>query len=310
MDWSPTPRRPAGNIFSNSGSPWTMREVGVAPGPGPVVPPRIRGLAQGVEGLGLLAELSEDAGHVVQDHRVVRAQRHREVRVANRVVDPPHVRVVGGEQGAAAGVLRDLLEVRLQDLDPLQDDVAQRVLLPQGAQRVVDGHVDVVVLAGHGDRGLGQVDHLLVVAGGEERPPQQVVGPLDVALPFDRLAHATHGLVVAPLGVEDPGLGDQDLRRVGAQGARLQAGGLRPLDPRAARGRSAGCTGRTSWRSRRGRGRSAGRGPPRSRTSAARTRRPGASAAGRSSCRGGRGRRPGGCPWAWPPAPPPPGARA
>ncbi len=48
-------------------------EVRIAAGPGPVVPPGIRGLAQGVEGLGLLAELTEDAGDVVENHRVVRS---------------------------------------------------------------------------------------------------------------------------------------------------------------------------------------------------------------------------------------------
>ena len=93
------------------------------------------------------------------------------------------------------------------------------------------GHVDVVVPAARLERGVAEAHHLVVLAGGEERAQQEVVGALGVGLPLDHLAHQGDGLVVLPLGVEDPALGHQHLGQVAADGARLLGGRHRAADP-------------------------------------------------------------------------------
>ena len=207
------------------------REVGIAPRPGPVLPARVRSLAQRVEGLGSLAQPAEDAGDVVHDHGVVRTQGHGEVRLAQGVLGPIHVGVAGREEGAAPGVLGDLLQVLFQHLDPLQHDVAQGVLLPESAESVLDRDVHVVVLYRGGDRRLRHLDDFLVLSRGEERAPQQVVGTFGVALARHHVAHATRGFVVLAFGVQDPGLRNLDLGGVPAERARPLAGRLAALDP-------------------------------------------------------------------------------
>ncbi|HSD29104.1 MAG TPA: hypothetical protein VLL75_17520, partial [Vicinamibacteria bacterium] len=62
--------------------------------------------------------------------------------------------------------------MRLEHLAPLLDPVLEGLLLAEGAEGADDRDVDVVVLAGRCDPGLGEVGHLLVLAGGEERPAQ------------------------------------------------------------------------------------------------------------------------------------------
>ena len=89
--------------------------------------------------------------------------------------------------------------------------------LAQRAERVHDRNVDVVVGARGLDRLLGERGHFLVLAGGEERPQQEVIRPFAVALARDRGAGQPHGVVVPAAGVEDPGLGDEDLGDVGRE---------------------------------------------------------------------------------------------
>src|SRR5512135_3027264 len=55
-----------------------------------------------VERFGLLVDRAERAGGVVQHHRFVGAERHREIRLAHRVVHAPVLRVVGAEEDPGA----------------------------------------------------------------------------------------------------------------------------------------------------------------------------------------------------------------
>ena len=134
----------------------------------------VPGLLESFEALALALERPEHAGDVVHDHRVVGAQGHGEARLAQRVLRASDVHVVGREQRPAARVLGHLLEVRFQHLDPPQHHVPELLALAERPERVLDRHVDVVVLAGGGDRGFGEVDDLLAFAGGEQRAPEQV----------------------------------------------------------------------------------------------------------------------------------------
>ena len=119
----------------------------------------------------------------------------------------------------------------LEGQDAPLPEAGAALLLPERPERVDDRDVDAVVVARGLDRGLRHVGHLLVAAGGEQRPAEQVVGPLAVGLAGDRLADALDRVGEVAVDVADPGLGDLHVRQLGLEGDRLLGRGLGPLRP-------------------------------------------------------------------------------
>src|SRR5215471_13982426 len=121
-------------------------EVWIASGPTRGLEAGFPGSLQRVHRIVLLSEVAEEAGGVVEDRGLVGAQRHRQGHLALGVFRPADFRVIVGQEHSRASVFRHLLQVCLEELgSPLNEGLAC-FDFSQGAERVGDRDVDVVVL--------------------------------------------------------------------------------------------------------------------------------------------------------------------
>ena len=125
----------------------------------------------------------------------------------------------------------NMFQVVLERGDEPLGHVAPGFFFAHGAERVHDGHINVVVFTACFYGGFRDVQNFLVASRGEQGAAEQVIGALAVALAVDSLFDHAHGFIMEFGGVEDPGLADLHFGQVPAQG-HGPAGSLpRAFDP-------------------------------------------------------------------------------
>src|SRR6201988_4346446 len=114
---------------------------------------------------------------------------------------------------------------------PSQGHVVPAFLFAYGAERVQDGHINVVILAARLDGGIRNVQNFLVASPSEQGTAEQIVGTLAVALAFNSLFDHSHGFVMQFGCVEDPGLAYLHFGQVPAHSYSLAGSLASALDP-------------------------------------------------------------------------------
>src|SRR5438094_3980229 len=145
------------------------RQVGVTPHPDRVAVAELPRLSERIERLRFSSEVAVRAGAVVVQRRIVGAQFHRELHLANRILRAADLRVVARQQRSRTGILRNLRDLLFERLNGPLPDVAKLLFLAQRQQRVRDRNEDAVILSRGLDRGVRDVRKLLIVARTEER---------------------------------------------------------------------------------------------------------------------------------------------
>src|SRR6266481_14922 len=193
-------------------------EVGIAPGPNGILEAGFPGFFDRFEGFTFAFENGVGASGVVKDGGLVGAESDGHVQFANGVINAAKFRVIGGHEDAGTGVFGYLLQVVFEGADAAEQEIAVSVFFAEGAERVGDGNVDVVILAADFESSFHYVDHFLVAAGGKQRAAEEIVGAFAVALALDGFFDHAHSFVVKFGGVKHPSLADHYFRQIPAQG--------------------------------------------------------------------------------------------
>jgi hypothetical protein len=169
-------------------------KVWVVASPHRVPVSRFPGFVQGIQGFRLSLQGAVHASRIVENRGLVGAQGDGQIELAQGVVHSIQFGIVVAHQDARSRILGHMFQVVLERGDEPLGHVAPGFFFAHGAERVHDGHINVVVFTACFYGGFRDVQNFLVASRGEQGAAEQVIGALAVALAVDSLFDHAHGL--------------------------------------------------------------------------------------------------------------------